>query len=94
MATDYSKILEDQSLSVNSNLQRSQQYIDITCSVCKAICSDGHFCSRKYPGVVICPQCFSQKNTLIQLEVPHSAFEFRTLPYKLKANIGNQTKNS
>ncbi|OHT11452.1 SWIRM domain containing protein [Tritrichomonas foetus] len=81
---EYSKIIEDPPLNVNTNYKANQAKvqptIDVCCTVCKVACGDGHFCSRKYPGVVICPQCFSHQSTLTQLEVPHAAFEFRSLP--------------
>lgn len=89
LVQDYSKIFSDSNhpLSTNSNQLNSHQHIDIQCSICKATCGEGHYCSKKYPGVVICTQCFSHQNILTHLEIPHSAFEFRTLPSNLNVEI-------
>lgn len=94
LVNDYSKIFDDTShpLNANPNQMSTQQHIDVQCTICKTPCGEGHYCSRKYPGVVICPQCFSHQNTLNQLEIPHSVFEFRTLPAKLQFEI-NQMRN-
>lgn len=51
-----------------------------SCSLCKQPCGTGHFCSRKYPGVIICPRCFSHPTSLDQLDAQHGSFTFRVLP--------------
>ena len=94
LVTDYQHFLDDQQLNVHvSQTRNTAPKVDVPCTVCKQPCGDGHFCSRKYPGVVICPLCFSHQNTLTQLEVTHSAFEFRALPAK-NVNVNNQTNIS
>ncbi|KAH0793673.1 SWI/SNF complex subunit SWI3B [Histomonas meleagridis] len=58
-------------------------HLEVKCALCKDSCGQGHFISKKYPGIVICLMCFSHQNTLSQLEVNRADFEFRTLPQRI-----------
>ena len=66
--------------------------LEPSCWVCRQHCSDGHFISKKYLGIVICPLCFSHHLTLDQLGLPHSAFEFRELPTRQTQVSGEMDK--
>jgi hypothetical protein len=52
--------------------------LDVTCSLCRGSCGDGHFLSRRYLGMIIWPLCFCHQYALDHLEAPHAVFEFRT----------------
>jgi len=85
MRDDFIQIYDNQVLFTQKSSQIPGSF---PCSTCKSECSDGHFISKKYPGIVLCPKCFTQHHTMQQIGAIQSTFEFHTL-YMNKPKINN-----
>lgn len=62
----------------NKNISSPFQRFPMQCTLCKCDCSEGHFISIKYPGVILCTRCFSNTKAFEQIGAQYPAFEFRS----------------
>lgn len=73
---EYSLLFDSRLIFQQVNIQ--VHHLAMPCTLCKSECSDGHFLSKKYPGIVLCPKCFTNSIAFKQIGASHIAFEFRT----------------
>lgn len=76
LSDEYSLIFDQRLIFQQNNIQT--HHLTMPCTLCKSECSDGHFLSKKYPGIVLCPKCFTNSIAFKQIGASHIAFEFRT----------------
>jgi hypothetical protein len=80
LVNDFSQLIDAAPFLDVAVSQPATRTFDVSCTLCRSNCRDGHFVARKYPGILICPMCFAHQYAFDQLEVSHAAFEFCKLP--------------
>jgi hypothetical protein len=80
LVSDFSQLVDATPLLDSAPAAAVPRAVDIPCTLCRSNCRDGHYVTRRYPGIIICPQCFAHQYALEQLEAPHASFDFRTAP--------------
>jgi hypothetical protein len=80
LVSDFSQLIDATPLLDTAPAPPSPRPMDIPCTLCRSNCRDGHYATRKYPGIIICPQCFTHQYALEQLEASHVVFDFHTVP--------------